>query len=390
ARTSTPPRRARSGKTCPGLTMSPGVASARMAVRMVVARSTAEMPRPMPWRASIETVNAVPSGARFSLTIIGRPSWSQRRSVSDRQTSPRPWVAMKLTCSAVTRSAATQRSPSFSRSSSSMRMTMRPARISASASSVPTTYGLWRRGDIDPSDDRRGVRPRPALRAEPGAATERQSSAPMAGGRAGADPWVAEHERRQRRGRQHAAPGDRRLRACPTLAAEQQHEPGIEDARDDRHRVARMRARLELADEEERHAAERDRDRERIARMAGLAHHERREQEDPHDAAVLEEDRVGRRRPLGGDHEGREAGGAARGRREEARPAAAELRPEEQEEDGGRGRGAVGGDLEGRLGDRLDADAAERPEEGRPGDLEDAPALRRHSTVTLLARLRGW
>src|SRR6266403_5389189 len=163
ARTSTPPRRARSGKTCPGLTMSAGVASARMAVRMVVARSTAEMPRPMPWRASTETVNAVPSGARFSLTIIGRPSWSQRRSVSDRQTSPRPWVAMKLMCSAVTRSAATQRSPSFSRSSSSMRMTMRPARISASASSMPTTYGLWRRGDIDPSDDRRGVGTRPAL-----------------------------------------------------------------------------------------------------------------------------------------------------------------------------------------------------------------------------------
>ena len=27
----------------------------------------------MPWRASIETVNAVPSGARFSRTIIGRP-----------------------------------------------------------------------------------------------------------------------------------------------------------------------------------------------------------------------------------------------------------------------------------------------------------------------------
>src|SRR6266699_5053923 len=43
ARTSTPPRRARSGKTCPGLTMSAGVASARMAVRMVAARSTADL-----------------------------------------------------------------------------------------------------------------------------------------------------------------------------------------------------------------------------------------------------------------------------------------------------------------------------------------------------------
>src|SRR5437667_3005356 len=70
---------------------------------------------------------------------------------------------MKLMCSALTRWAATQRSPSFSRSSSSMRMIMRPARISARASSIPTTYGLWRRGDIDASDDRRGVGARPAL-----------------------------------------------------------------------------------------------------------------------------------------------------------------------------------------------------------------------------------
>jgi len=109
-----------------------------MAARMVAARSTAEMPRPMPWRASIETVNAVPSGARFSRTIIGRPSCSHWCSVSDRQMSPRPCVAMKLMCSGVTRSAATHRSPSFSRSSSSIRMIMRPARISSSASSMGT------------------------------------------------------------------------------------------------------------------------------------------------------------------------------------------------------------------------------------------------------------
>src|SRR5206468_9613804 len=132
------------------------------------------------------------------------------------------------------------------------------------------------------------------------------------------------------------------------------------------------------------------RDRERVARLPGLAHHERREQEDPHHAAVLEEDRVGRRRPLGRDHEGREARGAACARREEARPAAAEPRPEEEEEGDGRGRGAVGGDLQGRLSDRLDADAAQGPEEGGTRDLAGAPALRRHSTVTLFARLRGW
>jgi len=148
ARTSTPPRRARSGKTWPGVTMSVGAASGRIAVRIVVARSIAEMPRPMPLRASIDTVNAVPSGARFSVTIMGSPSWSQRFSVSERQMSPRPCVAMKLTCSGVTRSAATQRSPSFSRSSSSMRMIIRPARISSSASSIPTMREPSRRGGM--------------------------------------------------------------------------------------------------------------------------------------------------------------------------------------------------------------------------------------------------
>ena len=42
-----------------------------MATWMVRARSAAEMPVVTPWRASIETVNAVPMGARFSLVIMG-------------------------------------------------------------------------------------------------------------------------------------------------------------------------------------------------------------------------------------------------------------------------------------------------------------------------------
>jgi hypothetical protein len=109
-----------------------------MAVRMVAARSAADMPRPMPCRASIDTVKAVPSGARFSRTIMGSPSCSHWCWVSDRQMRPRPCVAMKLMCSGVTRSAATIRSPSFSRSSSSIRTIIRPARISRSASSMGT------------------------------------------------------------------------------------------------------------------------------------------------------------------------------------------------------------------------------------------------------------
>src|SRR5512139_1971159 len=53
-----------------------------------------------------------------------------------RHTSPRPWRAMKLIASGVTNSAARVRSPSFSRSSSSTRMTIFPARISCRASSI--------------------------------------------------------------------------------------------------------------------------------------------------------------------------------------------------------------------------------------------------------------
>ena len=138
-RTSTPPRRARRGKTCPGTTKSSGRTSSRMAVRMVTARSSAEMPRVSPCRASMDTVNAVPSGAVFLATIIGRPKASIRSSAIGRQIKPRPYLAMKLMVSGVTVSAAIHRSPSFSRSSSSIRIIMRPARISSIASSVGTT-----------------------------------------------------------------------------------------------------------------------------------------------------------------------------------------------------------------------------------------------------------
>jgi hypothetical protein len=50
---------------------------------------------------------------------------------------------MKFTASGVARSAAIRRSPSFSRSSSSTTITMRPARISCTASSmVVNSFGL--------------------------------------------------------------------------------------------------------------------------------------------------------------------------------------------------------------------------------------------------------
>ena len=132
-RTSTPPRRAFSGKTCPGVTMSSGRASRATATRIVSARSRAEMPVVIPRRPSMLTVNAVCRGDRLSAAIIVRPSCATRSSVSDRQMSPRPSRAMKLIASGVTMSAAITRSPSFSRSSSSTRITMPPARIASIA-----------------------------------------------------------------------------------------------------------------------------------------------------------------------------------------------------------------------------------------------------------------
>ncbi len=52
------------------------------------------------------------------------------------QSCPRPWVIMNSTVSGVTRSAATTKSPSFSRFSSSTTITTRPSAIASSASSI--------------------------------------------------------------------------------------------------------------------------------------------------------------------------------------------------------------------------------------------------------------
>ncbi len=88
-------------------------------------------------RASIDTQNAVPRRAVFvARTISGISSSSRRSGVIGRQIRPRPCVAMKLTISGVTCSAAQTRSPSFSRSSSSRMTIIRPARSSSIASST--------------------------------------------------------------------------------------------------------------------------------------------------------------------------------------------------------------------------------------------------------------
>src|SRR5512141_496542 len=95
------------------------------------------MPVVTPRRASIETVNAVPRGGPPARACCrGSSSLSARASVSVRQMRPRPWRAMKLIASGVTNSAARVRSPSFSRSSSSTRMTILPPPMSAMAFSI--------------------------------------------------------------------------------------------------------------------------------------------------------------------------------------------------------------------------------------------------------------
>src|SRR3984957_17113641 len=134
-RTRTPPRRARNGNTWPGVTMSSGRALAWAATRIVCARSAALMPVVTPWRASMLTVKAVPSEGplRPGGCIIGSLIRSTCSSTSVTQMRPRPCVAMKLMASGVTNWAAMVRSPSFSRSSSSTRMTILPARMSAMA-----------------------------------------------------------------------------------------------------------------------------------------------------------------------------------------------------------------------------------------------------------------
>src|SRR6266540_798980 len=136
ARWRTPPTRARRGKTWPGWTRSSGPLLGSMATWIVRARSWAEIPVETPSRASIDTVKAVPNGVSFRSVICSSASSSQRSSVRQRQISPRPCVAMKLTASGVANWAAMVRSPSFSRSAASTTTMNLPCRTSSSACSI--------------------------------------------------------------------------------------------------------------------------------------------------------------------------------------------------------------------------------------------------------------
>ena len=103
---------------------------------MVRARSAAEIPVVTPSAASIETVKLVLNFASLRSDISGNASCWQRASDKVKQTKPRAWVIIKLISSGRTWVAAMMISPSFSRSSSSIKMTILPARMSSIISGI--------------------------------------------------------------------------------------------------------------------------------------------------------------------------------------------------------------------------------------------------------------
>ena len=112
------------------------VAVGSASARIVAARSLEETPVVVPMRRSTDTVNAVRCDSLLACTICGRSRRASSSSSIGTQMMPLVWRIMNATASGVARSAAMIRSPSFSRSSSSMMMTMRPALRSATISST--------------------------------------------------------------------------------------------------------------------------------------------------------------------------------------------------------------------------------------------------------------
>src|ERR1700722_753567 len=133
------------------------------------------MPVVRPWRASTETVKAVPSGASFTATIGSRCRRRASSTESGAHTMPEVWRMMKALFSGVHSDAATNRSPSFSRSSSSATTSSSPREKAATVASTRS----WDSRSIIANVPRRGETARlfgPALR--PG--RRRADLAPMA------------------------------------------------------------------------------------------------------------------------------------------------------------------------------------------------------------------
>ncbi len=134
-RMSTPPSLAIRGNTWPGRTKSAGPILPLARPRTVLLRCSAEMPVVKPCLISTETVKAVPCGASLAATIGCRFKRLALAAVTGAQTMPQQLRMMKAIFSGVQSDAAQIRSPSFSRSPSSVTMTISP-RATASIASV--------------------------------------------------------------------------------------------------------------------------------------------------------------------------------------------------------------------------------------------------------------
>mmetsp|Transcript_1412 Transcript_1412/g.4528 ORF Transcript_1412/g.4528 Transcript_1412/m.4528 type:complete len:305 (+) Transcript_1412:930-1844(+) len=136
-RSSVPPGRARSGKRWPGRQNRSWPLRGSASARSVRARSLAEMPVVMsPPSKSTDTAKAVPLGSSFFATMGPSRSSSRRSPGIATQMTPDVWRTVKASVSAVAVSAAKMRSPSFSRSASSVTTTGSPRRIASSAAST--------------------------------------------------------------------------------------------------------------------------------------------------------------------------------------------------------------------------------------------------------------
>ena len=134
-RTRTPPFLATSGNMWPGLRKSAGLAFSSRHFMAVNDRSKAEIPVVVStW--SMETVKAVLWLSVFSATIWWAFSLSAISLLMGIQISPLPYVAIKLMFSGVACSPAQMKSPSFSRSGSSVTRMIFPSFRHVSASSI--------------------------------------------------------------------------------------------------------------------------------------------------------------------------------------------------------------------------------------------------------------
>ncbi len=136
-RRSTPLSCAMRGNMCPGRPSSSGLVAGSTNARNVLVRSDTDMPvvHPLVSR-STDTVKGVECNDVFSPTMRSSLSCWHLSRVSGAHSRPRPYWVMKFIISSVTVAAAAMKSPSFSRSSSSTTMTIRPAFISSIASSM--------------------------------------------------------------------------------------------------------------------------------------------------------------------------------------------------------------------------------------------------------------